>query len=220
MINTLLIKFLTRLHKNNNKQWFDLHRKEYETIRTEYVDFVDDLIKEISIFDASIATLKGKQCIFRINRDVRFSKNKAPYKTNFGAYFNQRGKNGGGAGYYLHIEPGKSFLAAGVWMPEPELLNNIRQEIDYNWKEWKNLINKSSFKKTFPEGMDTSNMLTRPPKGYAENNPAIDDLKLKSFVVRKSLSNQELSEKNFNKNISKAFKEALPLVAFINRTLD
>lgn len=220
MINPSLIKFLKQLQKNNNKQWFDVHRKEYEMLRAEYVEFVDALIKEISSFDSSIATLKGKQCIFRINRDVRFSKNKAPYKTNFGAYFNQRGKNGGGAGYYLHIEPGGCFLAAGVWMPEAELLNKIRQEIDYSLEDWKTILNKTTFKKTFPGGLDTSNMLTRPPKGYTEDNPAIHYLKMKSFVVRKCLRNQELSEKNIIKTIGKAFKETVPLVAFINKALD
>jgi uncharacterized protein (TIGR02453 family) len=220
MINPSLIKFLSRLQKNNDKTWFDAHRKEYETLRAEYIEFVDALIKEISSFDPSIATLQGKKCIFRINRDVRFSKNKAPYKTNFGAYFNQRGKNGGGAGYYLHIEPGQSFLASGVWMPEAELLSKIRQEIDYGWEEWKSIVNKTTFKKTFSDGLDTSNMLTRPPKGYTEDNPAIHYLKMKSFVVRKSLTHQELSEKNFIKTISKAFKETVPLVDFINRALD
>jgi uncharacterized protein (TIGR02453 family) len=136
------------------------------------------------------------------------------------AYFNRAGKKGTGAGYYVHVEPGKSFIAAGVWMPETEGLSRIRQEIDYNFDEWNKMIGNSGFKKQFEKGIDKSNSLVRPPKGYDEENPAIDFLKLKSFVTTKPFSDADLMNKSFVTDLSKAFKTVKPLVDFINRSLD
>jgi uncharacterized protein (TIGR02453 family) len=178
------------------------------------------MIKTVSRFDHSISTLEAKDCMFRINRDVRFSKDKRPYKNNMGAYFNKHGKKGIGAGYYVHIEPGKCFAAAGIWMPSGEELSKIRQEIDYNFDDWKKILSNKDFKKCFNGDIDKNESLVRPPKGYSEDNPAIEYIKLKSFIAVCSLSDKEVTHKDFVKNLSKKFEVAKPLVGFINQSLD
>jgi uncharacterized protein (TIGR02453 family) len=153
MLNQTVPAFLKALNNNNNKAWFDNNRAQYEKAKSDFRDFIAAVITGIGKFDNSIATLEAKNCIFRINRDVRFSKDKRPYKNNMAGYFNKAGKKGNGAGYYLHIEPGASFIAGGIWMPEPLVLSNIRQEIDYSYKEFKKLLGNPAFKKHFPKGL-------------------------------------------------------------------
>ena len=114
MLQPSTLKFLKDLKKNNNKPWFDEHRKQYENSKADILVLTTQMINAIAIFDKPIGILQPKNCTFRINRDVRFSKNKDPYKSNMAAYFNKDGKKGIGAGYYLHIEPGKSFAAGGI----------------------------------------------------------------------------------------------------------
>ena len=143
MIQKNLLDFLKSLKKNNNKAWFDEHKNQYEDARAAFVQTTGDWITILAKIDSTLANLTAKQCIFRINRDVRFSKDKRPYKHNMSAYFNKAGKKGTGAGYYIHIEPGASFIAAGIWMPGTEELSKIRQEIDYNFPEWKKIPSKN-----------------------------------------------------------------------------
>jgi len=219
MLQPLTIKFLKELKKNNNKPWFDDHRKQYETAKTDFQSLVKSLITSIAKFDAPIGNLTVKECIFRINRDVRFSKDKRPYKNNLACYFNKSGKKGNGAGYYLHIEPGKSMAAGGIWMPEASDLAKIRQEIDYSFADWNKIIGNSTFKKNFPEGIKSNDTLIRPPKGYDENNPAIDFLKMKSFIVSRPFTDTEVQDKNFLKDVAKTFLNMKPLIDFINTGL-
>ena len=220
MIQKNIIEYLKTLQINNNKPWFDAHKKRYDEARAAFIQTVDTIIPAIAKFDSDIGNLAAKECIFRINRDVRFSKNKLPYKNNMAAYFNRAGKKGTGAGYYLHIEPGRSFAAAGIWMPLPADLSKIRQEIDYNFNEWKKIIGGSSFKNQFQNGVDKSNSLMRPPKGYEPGNDAIDFIKLKSFVTTKPLTDADLMSKSFVADLSKTFKTVKPMINFINRALD
>ena len=220
MLQPATLQFLKTLQKNNNRPWFEEHRHLYEGAKADVLLMVEQLIPGIAGFDSNIAGQLAKNCTFRINRDVRFSKNKSPYKNNMAAYFNKDGKKGNGAGYYLHVEPGQSFAAAGIWMPEPANLVKIRQEIDYNLDEWKKILNSSAFKKNFKDGPDISNKLARPPKGYTEDNPAIPFLKLKSFVVRRPIMDASISKKNFVKDIVKIFQASFPLVNFLNRAIE
>lgn len=217
MLQTSTLQFLKQLQKNNNKPWFDTNRAKYESAKEDFLSFTGQLIKAISAFDETISHLQPKECVFRINRDVRFSKDKRPYKNNMAAYFNKAGKKGLGAGYYLHIEPGKSFAAGGIWMPEPPVLASIRQEIDYSLSDWKKVIGNPAFKKMFPEGLEQNNILSRPPKGYDDSNPAIEYIKLKSFIVTRSISDEEVGKKDLAKNVAKIFAAMKPLVDFINR---
>lgn len=219
MLQPATLKFLKDLTRNNNKPWFDAHRPQYEIAKEDFYSLVEKLIPAIAKFDAPIGQLAVKQCVFRINRDVRFSKNKAPYKSNMACYFNQAGKNGPGGGYYLHIEPGKSFAAGGIWVPEPAVLAGIRQEIDYNFADWKKIIENKDFKKTFREGLRNNETLVRPPKGYDENNPAIEFLKMKSFIVSKPFTDADLQSKNLVTAVSGTFSSIKPLIGFLNTAL-
>jgi uncharacterized protein (TIGR02453 family) len=219
MLQSITLKFLKDLQKNNDRSWFEEHRKQYEIGRADFISMVDQLIKGIAAFDKPIGNLEAKHCTFRINRDVRFSKNKDPYKNNMAAYFNKDGKKGAGAGYYLHIEPGKSFAAGGIWMPEPPVLAAIRQEIDYNFKEWNNLVTGRSFKKLFSEGIK-GETLTRPPKGYDENNPAIEYLKMKSFIISRPFTDKDVQSKGFIKDVAKTFQAMKPVIDFLNISLE
>lgn len=220
MITKNIIRFLTSIKKNNNKAWLDANRSLYDSSKEEFIATVGDILKGIIAFDNAYANLTPKDCIFRLNRDVRFSKEKHPYKTNYAAYFNPAGKKGDGAGYYIHIEPGKSFAAAGLWQPPTEHLAKIRQEIDYNFDEWKKIMNEKKFKQSFTNGFSMSDALVRAPKGYEESNPAIAYLKMKNFVATRSFTDAELQDKNFVKTLVKTFEAAKPFTGFINRSLD
>ena len=219
MLQSSTLKFLKELKKNNNKPWFDANRKQYEQAKEDVIVFTEKMIAAIAAFDQPIENLKAKDCMFRINRDVRFSKDKSPYKNNLAVYFNRNGTKGNGAGYYLHIEPGASFVAGGMWMPEPKELSQIRQEIDYNFDAWKKFTGNAGFKKTFTEGVK-GEALVRPPKGYEESNPAIEYLKLKSFIVTRSFSDTEIQSKTFLKDAAGVFKTMKPLIDFLNSAID
>jgi uncharacterized protein (TIGR02453 family) len=221
MIHAQTIQFLEDLKANNNKPWFDANRKTYETAKQNFGEVVEQLIKGIGKFDKGIeeSNLQVKDCIFRINRDVRFSKDKSPYKTNFGAWFNGGGKKAHGAGYYFHIDAHECFYAGGVWMPENNDLKKIRDEVDYNYEEVKGIIDAEGFRKHFPNGLDREAATTRPPKGYDESNPAIELLKLKSFTVSNSFKASESLKKDFTSTILAGFEAMHPFVEFLNRAI-
>jgi uncharacterized protein (TIGR02453 family) len=222
MIQAQTLQFLSKLKENNNKPWFDTNRKTYEIAKKNFAEIVQELIKSIEKFDNSIeeAQLEVKNCTFRINRDVRFSKNKDPYKTNFGASFSKGGKKAHSAGYYLHIDPNECFLAGGIWMPEPDILKKIRVEIDYNYEEFKNILNAEAFKNSFPNGLDRNSATVRPPKGYDETNPAIELIKLKSFTASSVVDAKEILKPNFTATVLAGFNAMQPYIAFLNRAIE
>jgi uncharacterized protein (TIGR02453 family) len=220
MLSKDTLKFLTALKDNNNRAWFETNRPWYERTKMDFDALVEGLIKGISAFDKDIAELLVKNCTFRQYRDVRFSKDKRPYKVNMGAYFNKGGKKVNSAGYYFHLEPGKSMIAGGLWMPEAAQLSKVRQEIDYNYIEWKKLTTQANFKKTFPSGINLEDSLKRPPKGYLETNPAIEYIKLKSFIIKCPLPDEALLTPAFKKNIVQIFKTMKPFIDFLNRASD
>ena len=219
MLQSSTIQFLKSLKKNNNREWFEKNRKQYELAKTDYLDFVTNVLNEIQLFDQSLAELEPKKCVFRLNRDVRFSKNKDPYKTNFGASFSKGAKKIQTAGYYFHLEPGENFVGGGLWMPMAPDLNKVRQEIDYCFKEFASILKKQAFKTTYGD-MDNSMKLVRPPKGFEIDNPALEYLKLKSFVVTRVVKDAELTDKHLIKNVVKDFKTIAPLVHFLNRAIE
>lgn len=221
MLQSSTVKFLKDLKKNNNKEWFDINRKIYEAARENFAALVQAIIEKYSLKDEEIASLNVKDCVFRINRDVRFSKNKAPYKTNMGASINRGGKKSIYAGYYFHLEPGESFVGGGLWMPEPENLKKVRQEIDYSFDEFKKIISNKKFKSTYDDlYTEEGAKLSRPPKGYDDTNPAIEFIKLKSFLAMQPISDADLTDKNLVKKITTAFEALQPMIAFINRSLE
>jgi uncharacterized protein (TIGR02453 family) len=218
MLQPSTLKFLKDLKKNNNKPWFDANRKTYETAKADFTSLVEALIAATSKFDKSVANLSAKGCMFRINRDIRFSKDKSPYKTNMGTYINPGGKKVNTPGYYFHCEPGASFAAGGLYMPMPPDLSKVRQEIDYSFTEWKKIVNSTTFKKYFNkvDGLET---LSRPPKGYDESNPAIEFLKMKSFTVSRPMTDATLQSKTLVKEIAKTFEAMKPMIDFLNGAL-
>lgn len=139
--------FLKALKKNNNRDWFNDHKSEYENAKDNVLGFIQELVVAFSTFDSSLRGLEAKDCLFRIYRDTRFSKDKTPYKTNLGASINAGGKKSMGPGYYVHLEPGGSFIAGGIWMPPADEVKKIRQEIDYNGKDLKKILTNLRSKK-------------------------------------------------------------------------
>lgn len=214
---TRQLDFLSALTKNNNREWFLNEQPVYLECRRQFTEFIHRLIEGISSFDRTLGGLETKNCIFRINRDLRFSKDKTPYKTNFSAYLADGGKKSPKAGYYFHLEPGKSFIAGGIWMPPGDILYRIRQEIDYNQEEFTGLINSVSFKKYFDklEG----ECLKSVPKGFSANHPLIDTLRLKSFLLTVALPDKKLQDIE-EKELVRIFEAMYPVIEFLNRVFD
>ncbi len=220
MLRPSTLKFLKDLKKNNNKPWFDVHRKEYESAKEDFSAFVQAVIDKHGKKDKTISQLKAKDCMFRINRDVRFSKDKSPYKTNMGAYINRGGKKSIFGGYYFHCEPGESFMGGGLWMPMPPELNKVRQEIDYNLQKFIKIIGSKKFKSIYKDlSRSEENVLSRVPKGYEPTNPAAEYLKMKSFVALTNLKDSDLTSKNLISKTVEAFQALQPLVEFINEAI-
>jgi len=221
MLQSSTIKFLKDLRKNNNKPWFEKNRKVYEAAKADFAGFIQKVIDQHAKNDPSIKNLVAKDCMFRINRDVRFSKDKSPYKTNFGASINKGGKKAWNfAGYYFQVQPGRNFAGGGIWMPEPNELKKVRQEIDYNFAGFKKIIGSKKFKSIYGD-LDRSAefLLSRVPKGYEPGNPAADYLKLKSFVAISFFSDADLVSKNLVKKTVAAFEALQPLIEFINESV-
>ncbi len=222
MLANTTIKFLVNLKKNNNKEWFDANRKIYELAKADFTKLVDAILNSYCKKDAALAMLTNKDCMFRINRDVRFSKNKAPYKNNMAAYFVKGGKKSFLAGYYFHCEPGgKSFVGGGLYGGETGQIKKVRQEIDYNWSAFQQIINNKKFKQLFGTlSNEMANSLVREPKGYEKDNPAIEYLKMKSWVSSVTISDADLVDNNLVKKINEAFTTMKPLLDFLNMALE
>ena len=222
MLQSSTLKFLKDLKKNNNKSWFDAHRKEYEAAKADFANFIQQVIDQHGKKDVSIKNLVAKDCMFRINRDIRFSKDKSPYKTNFGASINKGGRKAfNSAGYYFHLEPTQCFAGGGIYMPMPDDLKKVRQEVDYSFAEFKKIIASKKFKSVYGDlSKDAEFMLSRVPKGYEPDNPAAEYLKLKSYIAMVNIKDAELTSKNLQKKILEAFDALQPLINFINEALE
>lgn len=221
MLQKSTLQFLKNIKSNNHKDWMDAHRSDYEAAKKDFAKLIDEIIVAFGKKDVEIAHLTASACTFRFNRDIRFSKDKSPYKTNFGASINKNGKKAHDAGYYLHLEPGNSFCGGGVWMPEAKQLAAIRQEIDYNWDEFQEIVDNKTFTKTY-DGLSFASeyTLVREPKGYEKDNPAIEYLKLKSFIATKELPDSLFLGDNTVKEIIAAFTALQPLIVFLNRAVE
>jgi uncharacterized protein (TIGR02453 family) len=215
MLQSSTLRFLKSLKKNNNKSWFETNKHTYLLAKEDLEQFVQQLIDGLGKTDKGIAALKPKDCVFRIYRDVRFSKDKTPYKISMSASFNRNGKSAPGAGYYFHCEPGNNMVGGGIWMPMPEELNKIRQEIDYNFAEWKKIIGRPAFKKLFAGSIEGES-LSRAPKDYDDRNPAIEFLKMKSFVVSRTLDDATLQSKSLLKEALRTFFTMKEFIDFLN----
>src|SRR5688500_17365022 len=215
--NTL--DFLKKLSRNNNREWFEKNKPRYLEIKDEFELFVTDVLQDMITFDESLVGLNPKKLTFRIYRDVRFSKDKTPYKTNVNAGISPRGKGMGVPGYYFQIEPGnKSMVAAGMYQPSPENLAKIRQEIDYNGEQLIQILKERKFKKTFGELWNEDKLKTM-PKGYPAEHPHSELLKLKSFMILRSFTDSDVTGKKFQKDLLDAMKTGKPLNDFLTEGL-
>lgn len=212
-----ILTFLKDLSHHNTKEWMDANKSRYQEARGEFILIVDKLIAGISKFDPAIEGLKAKECIFRINRDVRFSNNKNPYKTNFGAAMAPGGRHSGQPLYYFHLEPQKSFTAGGVYMPEAEVLSKIRQEIDYNIDDFLKIIEDPTFKRKF-KTLEGEKLKTA-PRGYAKDHPQVELLKHKSYIVSRQISDAELGDEDAIAKAVEDYRVIFPLNQFLARAL-
>lgn len=218
MPDKLIFDFLKTLKKNNNREWFQQNKSQFEAARNKFETLVNLLIGEVSKIDKNITSLNSKDCTFRIYRDVRFAKDKSPYKTNFGAFIAKGGKNSGNAGYYIHIEPGSCFLGGGIYMPPANILKAVRTEILENTEDFKAIIHNKLFIEEFGNITD-DNPLKSPPRGFPADFPDIDLLKYRNYTVIKYLSDKFLLSDTLIEEIINTFRLMFPLNSFINRII-
>lgn len=221
MLNQDTLDFYRVLRKNNHKEWFDRNRKWYEMVKKDTLRFTGELLTRIQAFDSSLGHLQPKDCIFRINRDIRFSADKTPYKTHLGIFMTPGGRKLDFAGYYVHIdEEGGSFAGGGCYMPQAVGLKKIRREIAGFYEDLEEILKNKAFKTTFGElNQEEGVRLKRPPKGFEAHHPAIEYLKYKSFTATRALEPNLLTDPKGLDAVVKILKDLKPLNDFLNRAL-
>ncbi len=214
-INKESLGFLNTLSRNNNRDWFAKHKDRYLEARANIEEFADALLLQMNTHD-QIETPSGKKALFRIYKDVRFSKDKTPYNTHWSGAFRRATKSRRG-GYYFHLKPGNSFLACGFWGPEPADLQRIRQDIDLNFSDWKKVLKNKSIVSTF--GKMQGDTVKSAPRGYAKDHPAIELLRHKQFYFKHSFSDKEVLSKDFAKKMSDTYKKIRPFFDHMSEVL-
>ena len=221
MISNEALQFLEDLIANNNTEWMHANKKRYENYKKDYHQYITLVLNEMKPLDKTLEPLEVKNCTFRINRDIRFSKDKSPYKTNIGIWFTQNKNSKNSPGYYIHFEKGRSFIAGGVWCPEPEELKKIRKEIEFFHDDLEKVVNEKTFKKEFKElTRDDTNSLKNAPKGFDPNHPAIEFLKLKSYTASQKVDDKIFTEPDFSKKIAQKLIALKPMNDFLKRALE
>lgn len=213
---SIILNFLSKLEKNNNKQWFDKNRYEYQACRAEWIKVVEYLLKELGESDPDFWQQDPRKSIFRINRDIRFSRSKLPYKSHFSAFLCHGGKKANNAGYYIHIAPAGCFIAGGIYSPDKDRLFALREKISKHGDKFVALINKKKFKTAFGTLGDTDR-LVRPPQGFKKENPYIEIIKNKHFIVRENIPQTVVLNPDFMKMVRQRFELMEDFVDFLNR---
>lgn len=220
MLQTSTLQFLNDLKENNNREWFLDHKKQYENYKKDYHQLIAELLQMMVPKDSNLAHLEVKNCTFRINRDIRFSKDKSPYKNHMGIWMSVDKNRKNAPGYYLQIQNDEVFVAGGIWCPEADELKKVRKEIAFFYEDLDKIIADKNFKKEFTDlDRDPKNMLKTSPKDFDKEHVAIEFLKLKSFTASQKLDSKILVDKNFTKIISDKLLVLKPLNAFLNRAL-
>ena len=220
MLSKNTIQFLDDLKANNNRDWFLENKKRYEAVKNEYQQLVGDFLDAMKPLDPSLEMLEVKNCTFRINRDIRFSKDKTPYKSHLGVWLSSGAKGMNRSGYYIHLEKGASFIAGGLYCPEAVDLKKMRKEIAYFHDDLEAILNEKDFKREFKDfDRNEKDTLKNPPRGYEKEHPAIEFLKLKSFECSQRIDFSEVTKKDFVATMSKKLIALKPLNDFINRAL-
>jgi uncharacterized protein (TIGR02453 family) len=219
MIKSATLQFLKQVSENNNRDWFAEHKAEYEAARADVLAFTALLIPELAAIDKAFPKdTQAKSCVLRIYRDVRFSKDKLPYKTNFGIFFAVNGKSGTEPGYYINLQPANCFFAAGYWMPDAVSLKSIREEIDYNADEFLGIIQAKTFTDLFE--LSKEDTLKTSPKGYPSDHPLIDILKLKSFNGIYHLPDTAFFKPSIVNKLKTAFESIYPFILFLRTAVE
>jgi len=220
MLSKDTLQFLDDLKANNNRDWFLENKKRYEIFKTDYLQTANDLLDALKPLDPSLEMLEGKKCTFRINRDIRFSKDKTPYKTHLSFWFSSGAKGQNRSGYYIHLEKGASFIAGGLYCPEADDLKKIRKEIAFFYDDLEAILDEKDFKREFTDfAREEKNTLKNPPRGYEKEHPAIDLLKLKSFESAQKIEIIVATKKDFVAEMSQKLIVLKPLNDFLNRAL-
>lgn len=217
MLTKETLDFLKKLDKNNNRDWFNENKNAFIKANDNVIAVTGDLIGRITKFDPAVVGIDPKSCVFRIYRDVRFSKDKSPYKTNLGAFVAPGGKKAMSPGYYFHVQPGMFFAAAGKHMPDAAELLKVRNAIAKNTKDFLKIVEAKKFRDRF--GDLDGDRLSKPPKGFPADHPAIEYLKLKSFTVSEEFTEKEAIGKDYPKLLAESFKAAYPLIIFLRNAL-
>jgi uncharacterized protein (TIGR02453 family) len=210
------LDFLLKIKSNNNREWFNKNRKLYVDAKENFESFVQAVIDHIADFEPIMKGLEATSCIYRINRDIRFSNDKSPYKANFGAFIVRGGRKNGDkfAGYYIHIEPGKSMIAGGAYMPPTPWLSAIRQKIDEEPEKLLKIIKNKDFIKHF--GKLEGDKLKSAPKGYSSDHPHIDLLKYKSYLVVDEIPDKKVLSQGYFEHVIDVARATKPLNDFLN----
>lgn len=212
------IKFLNELKKNNNREWFTENKKRYEAAKSEFEYFITKLIDEISKFDPQLTGVSAKQCIFRLFRDVRFSKDKRPYKEHFGAFMGGNGRKTTLAAYYIHIDPEGCFLGGGLYRPQPGVLKKVRQQIDYDATPLRDIINHNDFKETYGQ-MDGEQLKTA-PRDFPKDHPDIDLLRFKDFIGTHQFEIADVLKPTFVQYAANRLAKLKPLNDYLNSAIE
>ncbi|PAM94137.1 TIGR02453 family protein [Flavobacterium sp. IR1] len=221
MLTKESLQFLDDLKRNNNRDWFQENKKRYEVFKKDYHQLVSDFLDAMKPLDPSLELLEVKNCTFRINRDIRFSKDKSPYKAHLGVWISSGAKGQNRSGYYVHIEKGASFIAGGFYAPDADQLKKVRKEIAFFHDDLEAILADKHFKKEFKNfDIDDNNSLKNPPRGYEKDHPAIEFLKLKSFTTSQKFDIAEVTQKDFVSKMSQKLIALKPLNEFINRALE
>jgi len=217
-LNPDILAFLTELDKNNNREWFEKNKSWYLSSKNSFEEFTAQLIQLAKSIDPEIGYLEPKNCVFRIYRDVRFSKEKTPFKNNMGAYISKGGKNSDLAGYYFHLQPGESFVAGGKYQPTGPILKAIREAIFYEPENFRAILDKPSFKKHFKGIMGDT--LKTAPQGYPKDHPDIDLLKYKDYAVFEPLGTDILKSPKILEEIESSWRQLKTLNDFLNKAME
>jgi len=213
-----LFKFLKELRENNNREWFNANKERYSALHKEYIGVVEKLIAGIATFDPEVAGLDAKSCVYRIYRDIRFSGDKTPYKTHFGAYMTGfGGRTSPYGGYYLHIEPDNSLVSGGVWCPTPAMLKKLRQDIYNNMEEFTGILDKKEFKEVY--GELEGETLKRMPDGFPKDYEYDYILKHKSFIVSSNKPEKFFYSEGWIDEVIENFRILSPFNRFLNYTI-
>jgi uncharacterized protein (TIGR02453 family) len=220
MLSKDTLQFLEDLKANNNRDWFLENKKRYETVKKDYHQLVASFLEAMKPLDPALEMLEVKNCTFRINRDVRFAKDKSPYKTNLGVWLSAGAKNAEASGYYLHIENGKSFVGGGLYCPQPDQLKKIRKEIHFFYDDLLEIVNDKTFQSTYVDlNRDENSTLKNPPKGYDKEDPAVEYLKLKSFTATQQFDSKLVTQEDFVPKMVEKMITLKPFNNFIDRAL-